>query len=312
MNFSGEATFTNNLEGITWERYLREMRKRTPDEWILRGQSYQRPKRQESIKISLKSGLERALDSYQIHLSKAPEIEQYMIRDFRRKYEGIDSRIVSEDTLYCLSLMQHYGSPTRLLDFTFSPYVAAFFAVENMSIDRKARRDAFVFCFNHKWINESARKKIGFLFKKRFDDKTITDKSFKPIYMEKKGSFMVAETPHQLHRRLSIQRGVFIIQGDISKSMMENIKSMDGWQSKKNLIIFKLKIETPKKLKKVYEDLRLMNITRESLFPGLDGFAKSLKQNLYWYQDLKHLKNATNPFMKGVIKKGDSLNGKQT
>lgn len=120
--------------------------------------------------------------------------------------------------------------------------------------------------------------------------------------MGKKGRFIVAETPHQLHRRLTIQRGVFIVQGDISKSMMENIKSMDGWDNKNNLIIFKLKIETPKKLKKIYEQLRLMNITRESLFPGLDGFAESLKQNLYWYGDLRELKDRVNPYATGNLR----------
>jgi hypothetical protein len=33
-----------------------------------------------------------------------------------------------------------------------------------------------------------------------------------------------------------------------------------------------------------------MNIVHESLFPGLDGFSKSLKQNLYWYQELPAIK----------------------
>ena len=47
------------------------------------------------------------------------------------------------------------------------------------------------------------------------------------------------------------------------------------------MVIYKLKIDTGEELKKVYEDLRLMNITHESLFPGLDGFSKSQKQNLY-------------------------------
>jgi hypothetical protein len=55
------------------------------------------------------------------------------------------------------------------------------------------------------------------------------------------------------------------------------------------VVIYKLKIDTGEELKKVYEDLRLMNITHESLFPGLDGFSKSLKQNLYWYRDLTYM-----------------------
>ncbi len=265
------------------------------ENWILRGQSFQ-----ESKQISLKSGFERALASYDIPLAKAPEIEEWMIREFRRKYEGIDSQVVSEDTLYCLSLMQHFGCPTRLLDGTYSPYIAAFFAVENMSIEQVAKRDAIVFCFNHKWLNESAKKNIDDddLFKKRFYDQTMKDESFKALYMEKKKRFIVADTPFQLHRRLSIQRGAFIIQGDISKSMMENITSMDDWENEKNVVVYKLKINMPQDLKKVYEDLRLMNITHESLFPGLDGFAKSLKQNLYFYRDLKDLKAKITPTFK--------------
>jgi len=223
-----------------------------------------------------------------------------MIREFRRKYEGIDSQIVIEDTLYCLSLMQHFWCPTRLLDCTYSPYIAAFFAVENMSIEQKGKREAFVFCFNHRWINKSAKKNIDNpkLFKKRFDDKTINDKSFRALYMKKgrKKPFIVAENPHRLHRRLAIQKGVFIIQGDITKTMMKNIEPMDEWQRKENVTINKLKIDTKEDLKEVYEDLRLMNITHESLFPGLDGFARSLKQNLYWYRDLKGKKAKNSSF----------------
>jgi hypothetical protein len=286
MNFLSKEHLKNNLKEVTWQDFLKKWEYVTLEEWIFRGQSCQKSK------VSLMSHLERALNSYNILLNKAPEIEEFMIRDFRRKYEGIDSPMISEDTLYCLSLMQHFGCPTRLLDCTYSPYIAAFFAVENISIKQGEKRDAIVFCFNHKWINESARKNIDDdeLFEKRFVDKTITDESFKPLYMAKRKSFIVADNPLQLHRRLSIQRGVFLIQGDISKSMMENIKSMGAWQTQKNVIIYNLKINTGEELKKVYEDLRLMNITHESLFPGLDGFAKSLKQNLYWYRDLKDIK----------------------
>jgi hypothetical protein len=292
MKFLSKEHLEKSMKEVCWQQYLRKWENTTLEDWILRGQSCQGPE-----KISLNSGLERALTSYAIDFSKAPEIEGWMIREFQRKYTGADFQIVIEDTLYCLSMMQHYGCPTRLLDFTYSPYIAAFFAVENMSIKQEERRDAFVFCFNHKWINGRAKKNIDYdsLFRKRFD-KTVEEESFKSLYMAKKGSFIVAENPHKLHERLSIQKGVFLIQGDITKEMTENIESMNDWQSEENVIIYKLKINTGEDLKQIYEDLRLMNITHESLFPGLGGFAKSLKQNLYWYRDLEEIKKRTNPF----------------
>ena len=104
MNFSTKR--------VSWRKYLELVKLMRSQEWIFRGQSYKEP---------IMSSLERALEAYNIPLSEAPQIERWMIRDFRRKYEGFDLEIVSEDTFYCLSLMQHYGCPTRLLDWTYSP-----------------------------------------------------------------------------------------------------------------------------------------------------------------------------------------------
>ena len=145
MSLTSKENFSKNLVEVNWQEYLKKSRGKTPEEWIFRGQSCQCHKK--PIRISLKSGLERSLISYGIPLSDAPKIEEFMIREFQRKYEGIDSQIVFNDTLYCLSLMQHYGCPTRLLDSTYSPYIAAFFAVENISLEKGAKRKALVFCF---------------------------------------------------------------------------------------------------------------------------------------------------------------------
>ena len=65
MNFPNEE--------VCWEQYL-ERSKSMISGWIFRGQPFDEP---------IKSSFERALDSYGISLSEAPEIEERMIRDFK-------------------------------------------------------------------------------------------------------------------------------------------------------------------------------------------------------------------------------------
>ena len=45
----------------------------------------------------------------------------------------INNKIHEENSLAYLSYMQHYGVPSPFLDFTFDPYIALFFALDNFS-----------------------------------------------------------------------------------------------------------------------------------------------------------------------------------
>jgi FRG domain len=45
----------------------------------------------------------------------------------------INNKVSEDNSLAYLSYMQHYGVPSPLLDFTFDPYIALFFAIDNLN-----------------------------------------------------------------------------------------------------------------------------------------------------------------------------------
>jgi hypothetical protein len=78
--------------------------------------------------------------------------------------------------------------------------------------------------------------------------------------------------PQRLSERLSVQRGTFLCAGNVERPFMENLTAMNAWE--RNVRKFTLSFEHRGL---ALEKLRSMNITRASLFPGLDGFAQSFR-----------------------------------
>lgn len=60
-----------------------------------------------------------------------------MIKEFKWKFPSYEKKLIPKDGEFIewLSIMQHFGAPTRLLDFSQSMYVALFMAMDNSFYD---------------------------------------------------------------------------------------------------------------------------------------------------------------------------------
>jgi len=274
------------LEGYdTLVEYLSKLE----EHWLYRGQY---------AGFDLESTFERECRRSSFDLENdADDIEKEIIRHFTRVYDGDDRQKVQDDMLYCLSLMRHYGAPSRLVDFTYSKYVAIYFALEDAyknvpknketgKLDYAAARSCAIWCIHDDGLLHQIIEKYPdvetltkYRHKKREDNQ-----SFKKLYMENNYNLVSPENPLKLHTRLHLQQGIFLCPGNIKKPFMENL--LHPFNKKTDLIRKIICTLEPQDLKRAFDELMRMNITRESLFPGLDGFAQSMNYHFGFYKRL--------------------------
>ena len=269
-------------EITSWQQFNKYvLNELAPHGWTYRGQSKDWP---------LSTTIERALLGWDIDQKEAPRIEFQTMREFRRRIRDPLYERVHSDTLFCLALMQHHGAPTRLLDCTYSPYVAAAFAIQ----DGFSGTCPVIWCFRAEWCEEVARKATepANLVDLRNDDEKRTDRTFVPLYQigspagsGKRWKFVNQENPLQLHERLTTQQGTFLCPADLEVSFSDNLTAMPGSISKSNVIKLVLKLDK-RAATEFVQCLKSMNLSFAALFPGLDGFARSIGQQIFHYREL--------------------------
>jgi hypothetical protein len=214
-----------------------------------------------------------------IRLENNPsEMEKHLFRNFK-KYAPQNTVINDNDWLW-LSIAQHHGLPTRLIDWTFSPYIALHFMCEDID---HYNTDGVLWCVDfYKTSKFLPRKLKGALNKEKATgfDITILESICPTIKdlsdLQKGESFIVFFEPPSIDERIVNQFALFSFMSD------PNVL-MNDWLNDHEELYFRLVI--PSELKwEIRDKLDQINITERMMYPGLDGLSKWLKR---WYSKNK-------------------------
>jgi hypothetical protein len=272
--------------------------------------------RGQSIHGDLKTSIERAFREFEIDSKDRPDREKQLIRSFQRKtpyhLNGIGVPAI-DNTLEWLSLMQHYGAPTRLLDWTYSFYRALYNAVSKDTRKDKlwGKYDCELWVMNTSWFTDKTegneelgvkgilQESVEGMPEENPGRADLLDalnkakeeiKDYKGLLTnnrDKLVQFLLEEplpliynvTPIGLNERIIYQQGTFVLPGDITKCFMQNLEPYRTSRCEEHLYRIVIKLDQQER-NKIIEELNDMNINEAVLFPGLDGFARSLRMKL--------------------------------
>lgn len=266
---------------------------------------------QRNYSWTLRTRLARDLALLPMSMDKL-SVENSAIGFFMDRITGLLSSVPDEhDLLGWLSLMQHYGAPTRLLDWSESPFVATFFAYE-----QRSDTDAAVYALEPYYCR---RQFVGSLLPRPWDHTgtfghSLTDRDgvttvtypTRERYRRdrenellrwaimKQSGWPLPMIPFDQDSRMAAQQTVFTLIGGV-ETVVDDLFDKDKWPppvgrmpggfitgsdstmwplSYPGQLLTKIRMRCEWRTEALMA-LEKMGLTSASLFPGLDGLGRA-------------------------------------
>lgn len=223
--------------------------------------------------------------SYGVIATMYSQMEYNILYDFISEACRYINNVSVNDIPAWLEIAQHFGVPTRLLDFTENPLVALYFACSDLQ-DTQASV----------WIiNESAYNRIF------FGETALVSAEKSQYYISKIIIDEIVQQNHQNHddlsyipypwiykpcyreERMNLQSSIFMLWGSRQQeltSLMEPFHFMSDTDDIKNReygVICNILVPGKRKCE-LLDQLNLCGINEKMIYPGLDGVGRFIKQ----------------------------------